>query len=1422
MFEAARITDPISHTNALTGFLIGALIGIALIAAVAFATFTCGFGVALIAGLAAGFGASGILSLGEAIGKMSTTVTGTLVTGSLNVWTNGLAATYAKVSTAACSMHNPVQLVAEGSGNVYINGLPAARKDDAITCGAKISGGSSNVFIGGGREPYLPVADEIPPGLRTAVDWAFTAAGAVGGIGKLLCKAGGGLTRAVLPCAARFLAGFAAGEALSRYVIAPVVGRAIGGLLGEPVDVTTGRKLLLAQEETDFVLPGQIPLTGARFYGSNLERVGDLGRGWVLPWEVWLQARDGKVWYSDGQGRETGFPMMQPGHAEFSESEQCFLTRSADGRFIMYDVNDVYYDFGQLDVTGGELAPLLRIEDRSGQWQHYARDAAQRLLSIETSDGQMVRLAYGAQSGRLEGIERVRGGAPAWLVRYGYDSLGQLISVHDANGNLARQFSYADGLMTSHTSALGFVSQYRWEIIDGAPRVVECGNSEGERTRFAYDPAGRQTRATDELGRSAHWIYDAHFQVVQCTDLDGGVYRISYTDAGSPATLDLPGERKVVFEYDAMGRLVGETDPLGRRTTTGYDGHSMRVTQLAFADGQRWQAEYDFSGRLLRTTDVLGREERYEYDETGVSPLPIVHVDARGGRQQMRWDERGQLLAYTDCSGKTTHYTYDNNGELESFTDALGQVTRYENLPTGEPARILLADGSVEEYVYDAEGLVTFARRNATQTRHWKRNARGQVIEAVDPAGHISHYRYDVRGRPVELATAPDTRYLFSYDAGDRLEREVRPDGVERHRHYDPAGEIIALDEHGAPTPGQAGRALRTTLFTRDKMGRLLVKQTATAISRYEWSAGDLLTGTARMPTEAGAALGVTESALRFGYDAAGRLIAEEGAEGRVDYELDELDNITGLRLPHDHRIDTLSYGSGHVHQIRMGERVISDFERDDLHREVAHTQGALMQKLGYDKLGRRLWQASARKTEAHGAGLGLLWRNYRYDPIGELGEQRDNIRGAIQYQYDLAGRMLKQNRVAQQRLETFAWDAAGNLLDDVARKSGGRIEGNRLKAWQDLRFDYDPWGNLLTKRKGANQVQHFSFDADDRLIKVSTQDAWGTAETLFDYDPLGRRIAKTELRGTKGAIPAEGRRRFVWQGLRMVQEIRDGALSCYIYSPDEGFTPLARVDTAIGQGVALAAAGSEQPRSRIYHFHTDLVGAPLEVTDESGEMAWTASYTAWGKADIGDETAMASRIEQPLRYPGQYADQSTGLHYNTFRFYDPDIGRYISPDPIGLEGGTNLFAYVPNPTGWADPLGWDWNYHLTDSSGKVYYHGRASDKQTMADVARRHGNNKGKDGFRFGKGDTMTRITAPGTPKLTAQGIEGIAIDKTGVIGRRKKNGNRVRGNAIAGVDPKKKSAPAKIKAGKAFLNGRVPSQMGQVSGTPLKGTKC
>ncbi|MCA8142769.1 RHS repeat-associated core domain-containing protein [Burkholderia multivorans] len=1286
MYEAARVTDPIEHTSALAGFLVGAVLGIALIAAVAFATFTCGFGVALLAGMAAGIGAQGLLSLGEAIGKMFSSQSGNIITGSTNVYVNGKPAAYATLSGVACSKHNPVPLVAQGSTNIFINNRPAARKDDKITCGATIGGGSHDTFFHGGTQTYLPVDDEVPPWLRTATDWAFALAGLVGGLGGLL-KAAGGLSRAVLPCAAKFIGGYVLGEAVGRYVAGPAINKAIGGMFGNPVDVTTGRKILLAESEIDYVIPSPIPVAIKRFYSSSLDYVGTLGRGWVLPWELRLQARDGRLWYTDAQGRESGFPLLRTGQAAFSEADQRYLTCTPDGRYILHDIGETYYDFGRYEPDSGRIAWVRRIEDQAGQWYQFERDSRGRVTEIQTCGGLQAALDYELEHGRLGAVTLVHGDERRVAVTYGYDENGQLASVTDANGAIVRRFRYAGGLMTSHSNALGFTSSYVWSTIEGQRRVVETNTSEGEHWTFEYDVDGRQTRVRHADGRTAHWRFDAAFQIVEYTDLDGGFYRIKYNDAGMPTMLMLPGERTVEFEYDDAGRIVAETDPLGRTTRTRYDGNSMRPVEIIGADGGAWRAEYDPQGRLLSTRDPLGRENRYEYP-TGLTALPTAHIDARGGRKMLEWNRLGELVGYTDCSGKTTRAFFDAFGLALARENALGQRISYDVRPTGEPRRITYPDGSSETFEYDAAGFVVKHVGLGGRIQQSLRNARGQLVEAIDPAGRRTRLRYDREGRLRELQQG-HAHYAFTYSAGGRLATETRPDGVERRFGYGEAGELVALDIVGAPDSGTtSNRPIRTVRFERDRMGNLKVQHTPTEVTRYERDKGDRLLKAERTPTAMGVALGVAPDTVEFEYDKAGRLVAEHGANGTVQYTLDALDNVMTLELPHEQKLQMLRYGSGHVHQIRCGDQIVSDFERDDLHREVTRTQGRLIQRSAYDPLGRKVWQSAGFYPEALGRGRGHLWRNYGYDAAGELIETSDNLRGSTQYDYDPAGQLTRRVNILDRQLEEFAWDAAGNLLDDVQRRSRGYVEGNRLRMWQDLRFEYDAFGNLVAKTRGANRTQRFTYDGQDRLIAVRTQDTRGVVESRFAYDPLGRRIAKSDtffdIRGVKQRTETK---RFVWEGLRLAQEVRETGVSSYVYSPDAPYSPAARVDKVIAEALAAAAIDTAKRAARIYHFHTDLVGAPLEVTDESGELAWTGQYTAWGKVESSSKHI--ARIEQPLRYAGQYADEGTGLHYNTFRFYDPDVGRFINQDPIGLYGGGNLYAYGPNSQQWVDPWGW-------------------------------------------------------------------------------------------------------------------------------------
>ncbi|WP_140399140.1 RHS repeat domain-containing protein, partial [Pseudomonas sp. SID14000] len=295
------------------------------------------------------------------------------------------------------------------------------------------------------------------------------------------------------------------------------------------------------------------------------------------------------------------------------------------------------------------------------------------------------------------------------------------------------------------------------------------------------------------------------------------------------------------------------------------------------------------------------------------------------------------------------------------------------------------------------------------------------------------------------------------------------------------------------------------------------------------------------------------------------------------------------------------------------------------------------------------------------------IHRRYQYDPAGELVRTLDKLRGEIKYEYEANGQLRSRDTGSLVGSEEFRYDPAANRLDFNARQFD-KVRNNRIRQWRDQEYRYDPWGNLIEKRSGHSKLQSFAYDCENRLVRAETV-VNGKLESSgqYRYDSLGRRVAKqAEINGQVE------QKRFLWQGLRMLREETPGQSILYVYEPG-GYAPLARVDQAEGEG------------QKLYYFHTDQIGTPLELTDSDGQIVWQATYRSWGEI----EQLTVNKVMQNIRFQGQYLDCETELHYNTFRYFDPEVGRFITQDPIGLSGGRNLYSYAPNSIGWIDPLGW-------------------------------------------------------------------------------------------------------------------------------------
>ena len=437
-----------------------------------------------------------------------------------------------------------------------------------------------------------------------------------------------------------------------------------------------------------------------------------------------------------------------------------------------------------------------------------------------------------------------------------------------------------------------------------------------------------------------------------------------------------------------------------------------------------------------------------------------------------------------------------------------------------------------------------------------------------------------------------------------------------------------------------------------------------------------------------------------------------------VRYHYDFNGNRTATVLPDGRQINYLYYGSGHLHQISLDDEVITDIERDQLHREIFRTQGKLASRYELDPLGRLkrqiatlndLTEGGKGKTKvAAGYAQTAVKRSYGYDRTGNLTHSTDQRTGTTRFEYDKLGRITKAGS------ELFAFDPAHNILDIPTEKvkpypapspvGEGRGEGkttaplsddrsvitdNRLKTYNGTTYYYDNFGNLIHREVSDGEVQNYFYDLHDQLVKAEIFKKDGTKETWsYTYDALGRRIGKGRLKNeevSETSFPhdlsgndLENQTRFVWDGSHLLQEIHPDGRYTYIYTDPDSYEPLAQVRDWTTE--------DDENRQQTRYFHCDQIGIPREMTDKDGNLLWFGNYTGWGR--LKEETRVTDTAYQPFRLQNQYADRETGLHYNFFRYYEPDAGRFVNQDPIGLYGGDNFYQFAPNIQLWLDVLG--------------------------------------------------------------------------------------------------------------------------------------
>lgn len=1210
----------------------------------------------------------------------------------------------ALLDTVACSKHPPMpeQFVAQGSDKVFINGQPAAREGDKSTCDGKIGlQVSPDVRIGGGTITVRDITDG-----KSAL---AKITGLV--VGMLLARKG--------------IKGMRCGR------------------VGSPVEVPSGSKVLDGPEDLDFSLPGMVALDWQRHYDSSDQRSDGLfGPGWSVGYESRLERvahpQGGELWiYVDAQGARIELGRLQVGSAFVSVLDGLAFYHQEGGVTVVEDIHQGLYQTFHTDPLAPARSRLVKLGDRNLNTLELFYDPQGRLQYLgDTFSRSFIELCYApAHPGRVSEVQRLflRAGEQLAferrerLVSYQYSAHGQLETVSDALDQVVRRFTYtAQGLMASHMQPGGVVRHYEWQrfatpaqapvgqaldgslhdippLLEAQPeyhwRVVQQQGGGGEHYRFVYDLELRHARVIDGLGREEHYHWGPYGEVNRYIDAQGMCSAYEYIGGLLRRIVD-PEGREWRYSYDPLGRRIATTDPLGRTESVQFMAHWALPLAMRDGAGRTRRFSYDRHGNLVCETDPLGHQTRFTHDRQGrVETI----VDAHDKQRQLSWSPQSQVIAYRDCSGQQTQYRYDERGHPNEVVNARGERSRFRYDPRGYLIESQAPDGRVDQYQIDAAGQVVHHRDPANQLTRWRYDPAGRLLQRTDPTGHTLRLEWDPYGRLRQLENPNGEHYRFEWDGLDRISTQQNLDGSGFSYHYSPAGDLTGIRHYPASaadagwpdSPAEVPATVRERHFQYDAAGRLVRKVTGDGVTAYRYDAADNLLALDFTDQHGG------QQHLAFAYDALDQLVEEHSASGVLKYEHDALGNLQTLTLADQRKVNHLYYGSGHLHQINLDGRVICDFERDQVHDEILRTQGRLHTRTRRDDSG-RITQRALLQLDSTGA-MPLLQKDYSYNALDNLvgevftqtqarpsGREHLDVIGRFHGGHSGPGSHSSQTHVRHDlgptarihglsrrsserdipQVETCAYDKAGNLLDGYPVNA--LVRHDRVKVHEDKRYRYDRFGRLLEKRTGRSWVQHFEYDAEDRVVQVRQRRGNLHETVVFSYDPLGRRTAKRLYREDHPEPISQTL--FSWEGMRLLHEIQDGQPSLYLYEDSDSHAPLARVD---------GMPGAEQVR----YFHNNLSGLPEQLTDEQGLSLWRSDYRAWG-ASVDEWHEGREPIRQNLRMQGQYLDRETGLHYNTLRYYDPDIGRFTQPDPLGLLGGFNLYLYSPNANDWIDPLG--------------------------------------------------------------------------------------------------------------------------------------
>ncbi|MFF1710297.1 DUF6531 domain-containing protein [Streptomyces sp. NPDC058268] len=1024
---------------------------------------------------------------------------------------------------------------------------------------------------------------------------------------------------------------------------------------GDPIDMATGEMVMSA---TDVALPGVLPLLLERHHRTSTKAGRWFGPSWTSTLDQRLILdKDGVRFISD-DGMVLHYPVPDPDEP----------TQPVEGpRWPLF-----------WDGVPGSAMTLRQPEsNRTLHFQPVAGSSPSELplSAISDRNDNTITISYGENGEPQElvhdggyhvGVSTDRGRVTAFtllndadqptLLRYAYDSRGNLAEIYNSSGIPLKLFyderRRIDGWEDRNNT------WYRYEYDDTNHCVRTTGTSGILDYTYIYDTEANTTLAVNSLGHTTTYQFNDALQLCTETDPLGHITAREWTRYDQLLSLTDPLGRTTSYDYDLDGNLTHVTHPDGATVVAEYNELGLPA-RIIDPDGVHWLREYDARGNLTSETDPVGSTTELDYDELG--HLRTV-TDALGNAHSFLNDAAGLIISTTNPLSAATRIGRDSFGRVASVCESSGEETRYGWTVEGEPSWRIDPDGSRSHWKYDAEGnLIEHADPERGVTRY-EIGGFDQPSRRVDPDGRLNEFTYDTELRLTGVTTPLGT-WTYEYDGVGNLVREGDFNGRLVQYQYDAARQLIA----------RINGAEQRIEYVYDPRGATVGHSVGGNTTSFEFDINGMMVRASN-----------PESEIVFERDACGRSLIET-CNGRIlERAYDALGRTTLLRTPSG-LSNEWTWGPGdRLASLQVAGRTLT-FEYDTAGRE-------LERRLNTGVTLRQEWGTENRLTSQsliNRAGEITKRREFSYRADGYLTGISDSGNEFRNFALDHQGRVTAVD--AESWTEEYAYDAAGNLSQAVwpdgssgtEPQGSRRYEGSRLRETRRDRYEYDGQGRVVRHvRKllsGGRHVWRYTWDAYDRLTQVVTPDgrSW-----YYLYDALGRRIAKQLLADDEETVASQTI--FTWDGSRLAEqeqitEAPEKKTITWGWEP-ESHRPITQVERTSALHIPQA-----QVDEQFFEIVTDLIGTPTELVDDTGDVAWRSSSNIWG-SPIGDP--LCGDTDCPLRFPGQYYDAESGLHYNLFRYYDPAIGCYYTPDSLGLAPAPNPYSYPANPLLWADPLG--------------------------------------------------------------------------------------------------------------------------------------